>query len=428
MKTAVTLVSSLLLVLSALSVGAQASNKLSYLSFTNTNGAIPEAGLVTDSQGNFYGTTAYGGTHAFGNVFEVTRGGNGAWQIVDLYDFTGGTDGGDPLGGVVLDANGNLYGTTSLGGQGKCVKAGTQWFGCGLVFELSHVGSSWQETVLFNFLPGVTKGIIPSAGLVFDKAGNLYGTTWAPGVVAVPTSRPVDTFWGCNAPGCGGAVFELSPTSNGWKETDIYAFTGASDGASPQASLVFDDAGNLYGTTAYGGVSGYGFGVVFELSPNANGWKENVLHTFTGQSDGKYPLASVLIGSAGELYGTASVGGGSNQGTVFEITPGNNQFSVLYSFTGAADGGTPYAAVISDSLGNLYGTTFYGGDQGVWGVVYELTPSQGSWTETVLHTFQLTEGANPAAPLLLGAGGRLYGTSANGGSTDTAGTVFEIMP
>jgi uncharacterized repeat protein (TIGR03803 family) len=428
MKTLLTVISSALLVFSALCTVAQASDKLFFLSFDNANGAIPEAGLIADSQGNLYGTTAYGGKYNFGNVFEVTRSENGSWQIVDLYDFTGGPDGGDPLGGVVLDASGNLYGTTSLGGQGKCVKAGSQWFGCGLVFELSHVGSTWQESVLFNFLPGVTKGIIPSAGLVFDKVGNLYGTTWAPGIVATPTSRPVNTFWGCNFPGCGGTVFELSPTSNGWKETDIYAFTGASDGSSPQANLVFDDADNLYGTTYYGGNSGYGFGVVFELSPNGTGWKETVLHTFTGQADGKYPQASVLIGSAGELYGTATAGGDSAQGTVFEITPGSNQFSVLHSFTGGADGGTPYAAVISDALGNLYGTTFYGGDGGVWGVVYQLTPSHGNWTETVLHTFQLTEGANPWAPLLMGPDRRLYGTTANGGSTGTAGTVFELLP
>lgn len=432
MKTSVAVILSLLLTLGALSIAAHARDNLQFLSFDNTNGAIPEAGLVADSQGNLYGTTAYGGKYNFGNVFQVTRGGTGGPQIVDLYDFTGGTDGGDPLGGVILDASGNLYGTASLGGQGKCVKAGSQWFGCGLVFELSPVGSSWQETVLFNFLPGVTKGIIPAAGLVFDKAGNLYGTTWAPGILATPTIRPAQTFWGCNAPGCGGAVFELSPTSNGWKETDIYALTGASDGSSPQASLVFDDAGNLYGTTVYGGITGcqsdYGCGVVFELSPNGNSWRQTVLHTFTGQSDGEYPQASILIGPTGNLYGTASAGGDSGNGTVFEIAAGGDQLTTLHAFTGASDGGTPYAAVISDAAGNLYGTTFYGGQGGVWGVVYRLTPAQGNWTETVLHTFELTEGANPYAPLFMGPNRRLYGTTANGGSTHTAGTVFEIFP
>jgi uncharacterized repeat protein (TIGR03803 family) len=278
----------------------------------------------------------------------------------------------------------------------------------------------------------VTKGIIPSAGLVFDKAGNLYGTTWTPGEIVNIDGRPVHTWGGCSAPGCGGAVFELSPTSDGWKETDIYAFTGASDGSTPQASLVFDDAGNLYGTTVYGGTtgcqSGYGCGVVFKLSPSGTGWQETVVHAFTGQADGEYPQASVLIGSAGELYGTASAGGSLGQGTVFEILPENNQLTVLHNFTGGADGGTPYAAVISDPAGNLYGTTFYGGYEGVWGVLYRLMPTQDTWTETVLHTFELTEGANPSAPLLIDQGRYLYGTATNGGSTITAGTLFELMP
>jgi uncharacterized repeat protein (TIGR03803 family) len=243
------------------------------------------------------------------------------------------------------------------------------------------------------------------------------------------------TYWGCSKPGCGGTAYKLTPTKNGWKETDIYAFTGGKDGSTSQSSLIFDSAGNLYGTTVYGGssgcTSGYGCGVVFKLTPGKSEWKETVLHQFSGGVDGAYPMGSMLFDASGNLYSTASAGGASGKGNVFELVPSGNKWteSELYSFSGSTDGASPYSTVIWDAKGNLYGTTTQGGDAYDSGVAYELIPSGGSWTEKVLHTFTHIglDGQSPVAPPLFGPSGKLYGTTQSGG-TYNFGTVFEITP
>jgi len=412
---------------------AQLSEKVIF-SFNLTDGNLPDGGLVADTQGNLYGTTAYnGGKHGFGNVYELSPDGNGGWTETDLYDFTGGTDGAWPIDTLILDHAGNLYGTAQVGGQGICTNTGQ---GCGVVFELVRGQSGWTEKVLFSFVPGQVKGVIPAGGLIFDKAGNLYGTTWAPGVEGGPlalkrNSSGANSYWGCTLPGCGGTVYELSPTANGWKETDLYAFNGTSDGSASVASLIFDRAGNLYGTTQFGGTtgctSGYGCGLVFKLMPGNGGWSETVLHAFTG-NDGAYPTANLLFDQSGNLYSTTSGGGSSGNGTVFALLSGqHDRATVLHSFTGGSDGGTPFAGVIADKSGDLIGTANQGGAN--WGVVYALRLVNGHVIEKVLHTFTFgADGENPYAPVIFGPHGNLYGTTQGGGSQGGHGTVFEIIP
>jgi uncharacterized repeat protein (TIGR03803 family) len=416
-------------------------------SFNQKDGSTVDAGLVADKQGNLYGTTFDGGPNGAGTVFELSATKDGGWKETVLHNFNG-SDGAGPVSALIFDDAGNLYGTAEVGGQGKCTTTG---LGCGVVFELSPSTNGWKYTTVYFFVPGKTKGVIPTGGLVIDKAGNLYGTTWAPGILGGPLrARAKDpspnTYWGCDKPGCGGTVYRLTPTKNGWKETDLYAFTGASDGAASVASLIFDGVGNLYGTTNYGGTtgctSGYGCGVVFELTPGKTGWKESVLHRFTGGSDGAYPMASVVLDTTGNLYSTTSTGGNGNDckmlystgcGVVFELgyAKGKWHEQVLYSFQGGTDGASPYATVIMDNHGNIYGTTFTAGDPThPSGVIFKLVPSGGDWTEKVLHTFTYGhgDGQSPAAPLIFGPRGYLYGTTVGGGASTLYGTVFAVTP
>ena len=263
----------------------------------------------------------------------------------------------------------------------------------------------------------------PTGNLIFEAAGNLYGTTANGGSTK------------CSG-GCG-AVYRLTPKPDGnWTLAILYAFTGA-DGANPYAGLIFDAAGNLYGTTYLGGSTAcpYGCGVVFKLKPNPDGtWTESVLHSFTGP-DGAAPLAGLIFDAAGNLYGTTANGGADNNGVVFKLTPGPDGTwteSVLYSFTGGADGANPWlAGLVFDAAGNLYGMTEGGGGSGR-GVVLKLTPNpDGTWTESVLHSFTGPDGSFPFAGLILDAAGNLYGTTDDGGSggcTDGCGVVFKLAP
>jgi uncharacterized repeat protein (TIGR03803 family) len=314
----------------------------------SSDGANPFAGLIADSSGNFYGTTQNGGgLNAAGTVFKLSPGGT---ETV-LYTFTIGADGFNPRAGLIADSSGNLYGTTFQGGAGASTSC--YEITCGVVFKLSPGGT---YTLLQTF--GGGNGGNPYAGsLIADSSGNLYGTTEFGGL-------------GCStsiegATACGpGTVFKLTP---GGTETVLYIFTGGSDGANPFAGLIADSSGNLYGTTCCGGASRNG--VVFKLTP---GGTETVLHSFTGvPSDGASPFAGLIADSAGNLYGTTAFGGASNSGVVFKLSPGGTE-TVLYIFTGGSDGGTPYAGRYADSTGNLYGTTQVGGASGN-GVVFKLT-------------------------------------------------------
>jgi uncharacterized repeat protein (TIGR03803 family) len=348
------------------------------------DGANPQAGLITDAAGNFYGTTsgAEDGESDHGTVFKIAPDGT---ETV-LYRFTGGEDGGYPLAGLVADGAGNLYGTTSEGGRVGCLY-GT---GCGSVFKLTPNGT---ETVLHNF-KGRKDGAYPYAGLVADAAGNLYGTTAGGGKSG------------------SGTIFKIAPDG---KETVLHRFSGA-DGGNPKGALFIDVAGNLYGTTDVGGTANHG--TVFRLSPDGT---ETVLYSFKDHTGGSYPDSNLIADDAGNLYGTASYGGANQAGTVFRLAP-DSTYTVLYNFTGGADGAEPDAGLIADGAGSLYGTTKYGGTMNV-GTVFKLAVG-GSFT--VLYSFEGgKDGAWPLAGLIADGGGNLYGTAYGRGKAGM-GVVFEI--
>jgi uncharacterized repeat protein (TIGR03803 family) len=364
-------------------------------SFTGTtDGANPWATLIRDGAGNLYGTTQAGGSNGVGTVFQLDA--SGTENV--LYSFTAGTDGGLPLAGLVRDEAGNLYGTTFFGGVFAC--------GCGTVFKLDPTG---KETVLYSFTGYPVDGADPYAEVVRDRVGNLYGTTSSGGAYG------------------DGIVFKLDTTG---KETLLHTFTGGPDGGGPVGDLVLDGAGNLYGTTFYGGKGcGLGCGVVFKLTKAG---KFTLLHTFTGTPDGQGPHAGLVRDAAGNLYGTTSNGGAHGWGTVFKLDKAGKE-TILYSFTGGADGGrTRGSGLIRDQAGNLYGTTFSGGggscpDHGYGagcGVVFRVSKSG---KETVLHQFTGADGAQPTAGLLRDAAGNLYGTTSRGGA-NSSGEVFKIAP
>jgi uncharacterized repeat protein (TIGR03803 family) len=268
------------------------------------DGSLPGANLVFDAAGNLYGTTEDGGAYGVGTVFQLSPNTNGRWTEKVLHSFGNGTDESQPAGSLIFDPAGNLYGTTTNGGT----------YGSGTVFQLSRgTNGKWTEKVLHTFGKG-KDGKKPVAGLIFDAAGNLYGTT-ADGGAYGSNDCGFDT-------GCGTA-FQLSPGANGtWTERALHSFGNGTDGAQPGARLIFDAAGNLYGTTELGGV--YGGGTAFRLKLGTNGkWTERVLHSFGNGMDGIGPSANdgLIFDAAGNLYGTTMVGGSHLLGTVFEITP-----------------------------------------------------------------------------------------------------------
>lgn len=384
--------------------------------FKSAPGGQNVGNMLLDAVGNLYGWTYVGGAYGDGTVFELTPNADGSWTKQTLHSFNG-DDGRGPAG-LIFDTAGNLYGTTQYGGEDG---------GCATVFKLTHNSNgTWTESVLHSFTGGDGCDILGS--LVFDTVGNLYGTAAEGGS------------------GGWGTVFQLMPNSDGtWTEHTLCNFTLGSDGGYPWGTrLTLDAAGNLYGVTTYGGLPGcdpagrgcFGLGVVFELTPNSDGtWTEHVLHTFTGKKDGANPDSSLVFDAAGNLYGTATYGGlrsycsGYGCGVVFELTPNSNggwTEEVLHSFSGK-DGANPFAGVIFDAGGNLYGTVPAGGAHG-YGIVFKLAPnSKGGWGETVLHTFIDQPGADPYAGVIFDAVGNLYGATWGDG-TKTFGSVFEITP
>lgn len=386
-----------------------------------TDGYEPIAGLIRDAAGNLYGTTYSGGAAGGGTVFKVDTTGN---ETV-LYSFcslANCTDGYELAAGLIQDAAGNLYGTTVSGGSPAASTSGA-----GTVFKLDPTG---QETVLYSFcsVSNCADGEAPGSGLIQDAAGNLYGTTLVGGAN--------DT-----AQGGGGTVFKVGATG---QETVLHSFCAAggvncTDAGRPEAGLIQDAAGNLYGTTYSGGASGSG-GVVFKV--DATGLY-TVLYSFcstTSCTDGWGPLGGLVQDAAGNLYGTVSAGGAYNQGAVFKLDTAGHE-TVLYSFCPAPsgsncpDGGDPAAGLIQDITGNLYGTTFWGGANG-YGMMFKLAaPAQqgGTWIETLLYSFcsvggtNCTDGRNPQAGLIQDAAGNLYGTASRGGASG-AGTVFQLAP
>jgi uncharacterized repeat protein (TIGR03803 family) len=394
-KSSMVLGASLMALVAAFVGNAWAADNARIL-YTFTGGAdgqCPYSDLILDGQGNLYGTTIAGGAFGSGTVFKLTSGSNGKWSETVLHSFhDDGKDGLTPQAGVIFDKAGNLWGTTSAGGTNG-----------GTVFELTPgPNGTWSETVL-------SVGGQPGSDLIFDKAGNIYGTA-------------------------AGGVFEVAPASSGARSiTTLYSFQN--DAIGPHAALILDEAGNLYGTTQCCGM-GRG-GTVFKLTRGSNGaWVETVLHIFVNDSmgkspDGYNPQTGLVFDAAGNLYGTTQSGGASlnGDGTVFKLAPGSNgawSETVLHSFNilKNKDGRNPLGQLVLDAAGNLYGTTQDGG-KGGGGTVFKLAPgSDGAWTETVLHGFDYSgRGQAPKAGVIFDAAGNLYVTTSSGNN----GTVFEIL-
>jgi uncharacterized repeat protein (TIGR03803 family) len=403
------------LLLAATTAVAQRAQEKVLHSFPDTNGTGPNAGVIFDAAGNLYGTT-YNSRGGFGTVFELTPLGNGLWTETTLHHFTH-NDGYWPSGVLVFDASGNLYGTTLGGGTGSGTGCSLRRAGCGTVFELSPAaGGLWTETLLLSF--DHIHGAAPFAGLIFDAAGNLYGTTSTGG----------------NSERGSGTVFELSPTTGGtWTETVLHTFgynEGSTYGLEPHSGLIFDTVGNLYGTTVSGGAQADG--TVFELSPRTDGsCAETVLFSFDG-AHGSAPYSSLIFDAAGNLYGTTQAGGTLGGGTVFELSPsagGNWAETVLHNFSNQKNRYVAAGNLIFDSAGNLYGAIDGGGGNcdGGCGSIFKLSNSSGVWTENELFFFDGADGFHPNASLIFDVAGNLYGTTSFGGAQQD-GTVFEIVP
>jgi uncharacterized repeat protein (TIGR03803 family) len=303
-----------------------------------------------------------------------------AQEEFQLHDFGARGDGLSPAGSLVFDPAGDLYGATIGGGT----------YGHGTVFQLSSTSfGSWAETLLYSF--SGTDGSVPAAGVVVDSSGNLYGTTQQGGAYNY------------------GTVFELLPASGGvWSIKILHSFDQSAktrDGWGPLAGLVRDSSGNLYGTTEFGG--DHGAGTVFEVSPQSDGtWSEQVIHSCgVSRKDGTNSFASLILDSAGNLYGTTEYGGNKLFGTVFKLSPSSTGWTeqILYNFSYLSTSGyNPNGSLIFDASGNLYSTTYYGGARNV-GTVFELTPTaSGEWKETVLHSFDNNQidGTYPVANLV----------------------------
>lgn len=400
----------------------------------NSDGYSPHGNLIWDQVGNLYGTTEYGGTSFYGEVFQLTppAKAGGRWRKTTLYSFGNTGDGARPTDGLIFDSKGNLYGTTGDSDAG----------GFGEIFQLAPPttkGGAWTETVLYHF-GGKEDGAYPVGGLIADEEGNFFGASSY-------------------------SVFELSPPAQAggeWKFSLLYELKGGTtDGKEVEAGLVRDHAGNLYGTSLWGGYEGnpdcgsIGCGTVFEVSPPTapgRAWTEQVIHFFGMPGDGFDPEGGLTLDTKGNLYGTTYSGGAWVGGTAFRLSPpsqsgGDWTETVIHSFAySGEDGAAPMATMILDQAGNLYGTTYFGGNPCFYngadygcGVVFELSPAGGGsaeWNECVLYFFSGLFGnsRNPAASLLFGASGGLYGTSVEGGISTCSGddspgcgTVFEVV-
>jgi uncharacterized repeat protein (TIGR03803 family) len=404
-------------------VFASQEEKVIYSTQANSLGAAPSIG-ATDESGNLYGVTF---SISHGVVFELSPAGT-SWTEKTLHTFLGTPDGLEPTG-LVRDSAGNLYGTTGFGGTGNVSSCTAH---CGIAFELSpQSDGSWTETVLYNFTGGQNGGN-PYGGLVLDKSGNLYG---------------ISPYSGLNK----GIVFRLSPSNGSWTYQRLYSFGegGKQDGKYPFSNVTIDSNGNLYGTTSAGGTSNAG--TVYELTPSASGdWMETILHQFGSvRNDGYYPDGGLIFDAQGNLYGVTGYGGGQCKeesalgcGTVFELKPTQSgwQETILYRFRGYPDGANPNYTLVFDDGGNLYGASSGGGPAsclGPCGTVFKLTPTQGGWTETVLHSFTGSpDGNHPACSLIFGLDGLLYGSTGWGGTGTCVapdgitgcGTIYKVQP
>ncbi len=420
----------ILVILLSQSAQAQQFNVIHY--FTGgQDGANPYAGVTVDASGNLYGTTSLGG------VTDGCAGYSGAygcgtvyklartdsgWLFNPIYTFTGGDDSRSPLARVVFGPNGALYGTSS----------GTDFAGpdFGNVFSLKPAASAcktalcpWTQEVIYRFNGG-SDGANPQSEVVFDQAGNLYGTTRFLGYTGDP----------CDLPGCG-VVFELTPSNGGWKQSVLHAFRSG-DGMQPFAGVILDKDGKLYGTAAFGDGFRYD-GSVYQLTLTGSGWAETTLYRFKIYGDvGTSPVGGLVLDQQGNLYGATL-----QQGVVFKLSPSTTttvwSIAVLWNFLWGGNGSGPYASLAMDPSGVLYGTTYDNGAYG-YGNVFKLTPSDGAWIYTSLYDFTGgSDGAYPMSNVTFGANGNLYGTTSYGGigpckepmdGYTGCGVVWEITP
>jgi uncharacterized repeat protein (TIGR03803 family) len=398
--------------LAAVALSASAQTLGTLYSFAGGNsGANPSAGVVLTSNGYLLGTTPYGGASGYGTVFELfppTVSGEG-WTETALYSFQGGKDGANP-GAALTQTKIGIYGTTVAGGRA----------GAGTVFELlppASKGAPWTETPVYTF-QGQPDGSNPQGGLVYLN-GALYGTTFSGGASGA------------------GTVFQLTPptvSGGAWTEAVIYSFKGGADGSGPESAVTGELNGSLFGTTCCGSE-----GIVYELQPpsTAGGtWTKFTLYSFATYSTGAFPYGTLVLDKTGLLYGTTSAGGSYGAGIIFYLKPPTTKgdpyiLTTIHSFTGGADGGNPYGAVVQTSSGVLYTAVTSGGAYGSGAVVQFSPPtvSGGTWTETVLYSFTgLSDGSEPFAGMTFSnESGTLYGTTVFGGATGY-GTVYELAP
>ncbi len=399
-------------------VAAQTETIIYSAQGNNGDYAAPSVWAKDDS-GNLYGVTWF--YPDYGTVFELSPTGSG-WTQTTLYSFQGAPDGQEPSG-LVRDSEGNLYGTTLYGGShdnSSCIA------GCGIVFELSPAGDgAWTETILYDFTGGADGGN-PFYGLVLDHSGNLYGVTRSGGSYRF------------------GTVFKLSRSNGGWRFSRVYTFGdgGKNDLSAPSSNVAMDSAGNLYGTSASGGR--FQLGTVYKLTPSGAGdWKETLLHEFGAtKNDGTEPFGGVTLDAKGNVYGTASFGGGSCSassagcGTVFELSLSRTGWkeAILYRFRGFPDASNPQVPLRFDKKGNLYGGAFGGSGtandcqaSGGCGTIFKLTHTQSGWTESVLYSFAgVPDGEQVGTSPIFGPHGLLYGGTEYGGTGQCSG-AFGVM-
>ena len=409
----------------AFALSAQAQTFTVIHQFSNAaDGGAPIAGLTLATSGNkFYGTASDGGQGGAGTVFQLQLK-NSNWILTPLHTFGFVNEGSiGPDSRVLIGPDGTLYATTYSQGLSACENN----LGCGTAFRLRPPLSAcqsalcyWTQAMQYRFT-GNADGAYPEGDLIFGQSGEIYGTTYGGGNS------------GCNLvpPNNCGVVYSLTTSGT---QSSIYVFPGGANGSSPAAGVIQDQAGNLYGTAAQGGsqgCSGQGCGVVYELSPNGSGWTQKVLYTFQGGTDGAAPMGGLIFDAAGNLYGTTARGGAGGGGTAFELTSSVGQwtFNLLYSFNAPIQGHDfpgSHASLAMDAAGNLYGTTVYDGVD-AHGAVFELTPSNGSWTYTSLHDFTGgTDGAQPESNVVFDSQGNMYGTASAAGTVE--GTAWQITP
>jgi uncharacterized repeat protein (TIGR03803 family) len=388
---------------------ASAQTTTTLLNFSSKGGIEPYARMILDSAGNLYGDTTTGGKpsasdpYPSGAVFELSPASK-SWTETVLYTFLGGTDGGEPTGALLADSKGDLFGTTFLGGAQ----------GDGTVFELKLKGTKWKKTTLFSFTG--SNGSQPFAGLVANKAGDLFGVTTTGGQFNQ------------------GAVFEIQAKT--FAESVVYSFVGP-EGSTPNGGLVIDGNGNLFGTASTNTVSPYA-GSVFELSPPASGqslWTFTQLHAFTGGADGGSPQGAMVEDASGNLYGASFGGTGMGNGTLFELSPSAGSptgysYQVIFTFSGSA-GSNPFGDVALDASGNLWGSLLNSNDVNSSGGLFVVSPpvgGSGSWTQSASYLFNGTAGGySPYAGLTLDGKGNAYGANFSGGKSGV-GAAFKFVP